>query len=138
MTVLVRSLPASFVDGLLSDDRPGCRPADRPEQRNWVHSTFLFVLVYLLSWVRWAAPYVLLLISEIMRFEREYKVSENVLGTTMAGFAFGLGVVKKMGDGFAGQVLGEALEYTAQGVSGALKEFAEGEFTSRPGGRRRR
>ncbi len=95
----------------------------------------LFVLCYLLSWLRWLGPYLLLFISTIMRFEREYKVSENVFGTTMAGFSMGLGAVKKMGDGYAGQILSDAAEYAARGVSGALKEFAEEEF--RAGTKRR-
>ncbi|KAH8879696.1 hypothetical protein GQ53DRAFT_755785 [Thozetella sp. PMI_491] len=136
LAILGRSLPPSLAERAIPDAHPRRRLSDAPGQRNWVHSLLLFLLGYLLSWVRWAAPYVLLLISEAMRYEREYRVSENVLGTTMAGFSMGLAVVKRMGDGLAGQVLADAFEYAAQGVSGALKEFAEEEFTSRPGPRR--
>ena len=137
LAVLHRSLPTPLVEKLAppESDRRRDRSHGGSADRNMIHAMLLFVLCYLFSWVRWAGPYLLLLLSGIMRYEREYKVSENVLGTTMAGFSMGFGAVRKMGDGFAGQVFSEVMEYAASGVSGALKEFAEEEF--RAGTKRR-
>jgi hypothetical protein len=127
VSVLRRSMPPA-----LGDTTPlaleGPEPSawtERPTSRNLVHSTCLFILVYASACMRWLMPYVLLFFSELMRYEREYKVSENILGTTVAGFTAGLGAMRKIGDGVAGQVLAEAFDYTAEGVSGALKDFAK-------------
>ena len=53
----------------------------------------------------------------------------------MAAAAMGLTTLRRLGDGFPGQVLSDLVEFLAQGVQGALREFAEGEMHNnrRPG-----
>ncbi|KAK2067505.1 hypothetical protein P8C59_001242 [Phyllachora maydis] len=128
VAVLRRSLPGNVTERVpvVSINNGVCVPdGGDASGRNVVHSSLLFVLVYFLACVRFVLPYILLFFSELMRYEREYKVSENVLGTTMAGFTVGLGAMRRFGDGMAGQVLAEAFDYTAEGVSAALKDFAK-------------
>ncbi|KAK3943879.1 hypothetical protein QBC46DRAFT_376517 [Diplogelasinospora grovesii] len=150
VSYLLKGLPANLeeveVTRLRNSLPPSLRHTDRPEykgsngvdgyvggegreekgRKNVVHRGVLFILVCLLAWVRWIAPYFFSFVSEMMRYEREYKVSNNIFGTTMAGFSVGVEAIRKLGDGVAGQLLAGALDYTATGVSGALREFAEG------------
>lgn len=123
ISLLQRSMPPCVGDRFLDEDEAASAASDATS-KNVVHSGLLFMLIYVLACIRWAAPYILLFFSQLMRYEREYKVSENVLGTTMAGVTVWLGVMRRFGDGVAGQVLSEAFDYTAEGVSGALKDFA--------------
>ncbi|KAF0330179.1 hypothetical protein RB213_013511 [Colletotrichum asianum] len=83
----------------------------------------IFILIHL------ALPYIVLLIRLAARTEREYKLSERVVGSGMS-FAntvgsFGMrttGALYNVGDGRVGQALTEAIAWTVEGVTGGLSE----------------
>ncbi|KAK3318488.1 hypothetical protein B0H66DRAFT_239864 [Apodospora peruviana] len=100
-------------------------------QRNFVHSILLFLLMLFNSWIHWITPYCLLLFGKVLRYERRYKVAEKVMANTGAGISLAIVALRSMGDGAPGQTLSRIIEYTAQGVSGALSEFADQELVNR-------
>lgn len=99
-------------------------PSSPGEDRNLIHSFILFVLIYMKSWIMWIMPYILLLSGEVIRFEREHNVAGVMLNKCMAGMTASLQAIRAMSDGPLGQCVRSVLEYLAEGVSGALQEFA--------------
>lgn len=82
-------------------------------------------------------PYVLNFSGEILRLERQHKVTETLTGKTVAGLSAGIQAVRSMSDGPLGKCMSSLLEYMAEGVSGALQEFARNEFAKKEFGDRR-
>ncbi|KAK4214880.1 hypothetical protein QBC37DRAFT_142147 [Rhypophila decipiens] len=142
--ILRRSMPPALSDSLSSKDRhhshrklssdPYVDGTDKTfsravdDDRNLVHSLLLFVLIYMKNWMLWVMPYVLLLSGEVISFEREHNIAGMVLSKCMAGMSASLRAIKAMSHGPLGQYLGSVLEYFAEGVSGALQEFAKDWF----------
>ncbi|KAK3390912.1 hypothetical protein B0H63DRAFT_466771 [Podospora didyma] len=125
------SMPAQLADTLPALDEDNARLGwrrRRSNNGNFIHNSLLFILVYLNAWVRWFMPYIFYWFSELMRYEREHKVLESVIGTGMAAARAGYVAIRKMGDGVPGQFLSELFQYASAGVSGAFKEFAESEL----------
>lgn len=58
-------------------------------------------------------------------------MAETLARKTAAGLSVGLEAVRTMSDGPLGQCMSSLLEYTAQGISGALQEFASNEFAKK-------
>lgn len=140
--ILRRSMPPSLSESLShhshddhlsdpcgNDSRKGT--SSPGEDRNLIHSLILFILIYMKSWIVWVMPYILLLSGEVIHFEREHNVAGLVLNKCMSGVTASLEAVKAMSDGPLGQCLGRVLEYLAEGVSGALQEFARDWFAGK-------
>ncbi|KAM7204494.1 hypothetical protein V8F20_003610 [Naviculisporaceae sp. PSN 640] len=107
------------------------RPVSPSEDRNLIHSLLLFMLIYMKSWILWTMPYILLLSREVIQFEREHNVAGLVVNKCMAAMRASVQVVRAMSHGPLGQCVGSSLEYLAEGVSGALQEFARDWFAGK-------
>ncbi|GKT59257.1 hypothetical protein ColTof4_12452 [Colletotrichum tofieldiae] len=83
----------------------------------------IFVLIHL------ALPYIILLLRLAARTEREYRISENLVGAGM-GLANAIGskgmritgALCNVGDGRIGQALTEAIAWTVEGLTGGLSD----------------
>jgi len=82
------------------------------------------VLICARAWICWLLPHVLFLMGEAVRLEREYKVTQTLLGTATMWFK----AIRSMSDGMAGQFVGDVFQYATKGVEDALKEFADPEL----------
>lgn len=137
--LLQRSLPAPLAelldfrsDGAAGVANRGCRGQQQqhrrpPAQRNLVHVVVLNVLMWAQAWICWLLPHVLFLMGETMRLEREYNVTQTLLGIATMWF----NAIRSMSDGMAGQFVGDVFQYTTKGVEDALKDFADPEMRDR-------
>ncbi|OLN88322.1 hypothetical protein CCHL11_00448 [Colletotrichum chlorophyti] len=83
----------------------------------------IFILIHL------ALPYIIFLLRMAARTEREYRISENLVGAGM-GLANAIGskgmritgALCNVGDGRVGQALTEAIAWTVEGVTGGLSD----------------
>ncbi|KXH62707.1 hypothetical protein CSAL01_10474 [Colletotrichum salicis] len=83
----------------------------------------IFILIHL------ALPYIILMLRLAARTEREYRISENLVGAGM-GLANAIGskgmritgALYNVGDGRLGQALTEAVAWTVEGLTGGLSD----------------
>ena len=128
--ILQRSMPQSLRQMPEEDlGQSGRRKESLHKDRNLVHTIVLSLLMHVHICVTWFIPHLVALMGEVVRFERDHKMAESIFGLCVVT----CNALRKMGDGVAGQVLSDALEYTASGVSGAFKEFAEDELRNHSG-----
>lgn len=137
--ILRRSMPPALAESLSypTDSSYAPCPDTAPANRNFMHSTLLFLLMFVQNWIVWATPYILEFSGEVLRFERQHKVAETLMGKTVGGLSAAIQAVRSMSDGPLGQCMSSLLEYMAQGVSGALQEFARNEFAKKEFGNKR-
>lgn len=121
VAVLRRSMPEPLADALPGSSMPREHKRRPLREGNFVHNLLFNILMFLHVWICWAMPHALYLAGELMRFERANKITEHVLSAVVTA----VNALRRIGDGIAGQVISDVCEYMAQGISGALKEFAQ-------------
>ncbi|KAK0715748.1 hypothetical protein B0H67DRAFT_645453 [Lasiosphaeris hirsuta] len=129
LTVLRRSMPEPLADALPGSSKPRGHTRRPLREGNFVHNFLFNILMFLHVWICWATPHALYLAGTLMRFERTNKITEHVLAAVVAA----VNALRQIGDGIAGQVISDVCEYTTQGISAALKEFAQEKSEPRKG-----
>ncbi|KAF9881817.1 hypothetical protein CkaCkLH20_00963 [Colletotrichum karsti] len=142
---ILRALPNDLNEGELSRLRSSVPPNFIPEPtpggrahsplrganggRSILHRGVQSAVVNIFILIHLALPYIILLLRFAARTEREYRISENIVG---AGMSFAntvgsqgmriTGALCNVGDGKVGQALTEAIAWTVEGFTGGLSD----------------
>ncbi|TDZ35369.1 hypothetical protein C8035_v008864 [Colletotrichum spinosum] len=123
------SVPNNLIPPASPDGRAYSPTRGGNAQRSILHRGVQSAVVNIFILIHLTLPYVLLLLRLAVRTEREYKISENLVGAGMdlantigsKGMKI-TGALCNVGDGKVGQVLTEAIAWTIEGVTGGLSD----------------
>ncbi|KAF6820141.1 hypothetical protein CPLU01_00198 [Colletotrichum plurivorum] len=126
---LRESTPVNFIPPSSPNGRSYSPSRDSQEKKSILHKSVQTAVVNIILLCHLALPYMLLLVRFAARTEREYRVSENLVGAGM-GLANAIGsngikitgAICNVGDGRVGQVVTEAIAWTVEGFTAGLSD----------------
>ncbi|KAK2038187.1 hypothetical protein LZ31DRAFT_599857 [Colletotrichum somersetense] len=123
------STPSNFIPPTPPDSRAYSPSRGASNGRSILHRGVQTAVVNIFLIIHLALPYLILLLRLAARTEREYRISENLVGAGM-GLANAIGskgmritgALCNVGDGRLGQALTEAIAWTVEGFTGGLSD----------------
>lgn len=123
------STPSNFIPPPTPGGRAYSPSRGANQGRSILHRGVQIAVVNIFLLIHLALPYIILLLRMAARTEREYRISENLVGAGM-GLANAIGskgmritgALCNVGDGRLGQALTEAIAWTVEGLTGGLSD----------------
>ncbi|KAK1988515.1 hypothetical protein LZ30DRAFT_698703 [Colletotrichum cereale] len=123
------STPSNFIPPTPTGSRAYSPSRGASNGRSILHRGVQTAVVNIFLIIHLALPYLILLLRLAARTEREYRISENLVGAGM-GLANAIGskgmritgALCNVGDGRLGQALTEAIAWTVEGFTGGLSD----------------
>ncbi|GKT48671.1 uncharacterized protein ColSpa_08852 [Colletotrichum spaethianum] len=123
------STPSNFIPPASAGGRAYSPSRGAHHGRSILHRGVQTAVVNIFLLIHLALPYIILLLRLAARTEREYRISENLVGAGM-GLANAIGskgmritgALCNVGDGRVGQALTEAIAWTVEGFTGGLSD----------------
>jgi hypothetical protein len=143
-SMIRRSMPASLADSFPQSVEGVRLPNSRHAgDRTLLHKAMQLFVARAIIWFSFLWPYILLLLGKAAKYERKYKVCENLVGqgvelaNVLGRQSVSMSVaVYNLGDGKVGQLLMDSLAWTVQSMAGGFSDGVE-EGWSKVGSARR-